>query len=50
MASNTLLVNSYMDSPLQIKEIYPVKVDGSDAIMISPKFSDEDYWKTDSVQ
>lgn len=49
ISSNLLLTKTYMESDLSISDIYPVIIDGTDTLMISPKFSDEEYWKTDKL-
>lgn len=49
IASNILMVRKYMESPLNIKEIYPIQIDGTDTIMINPEFKNLSYWKKDNV-
>lgn len=49
MASNLLMVRKYMESNLNINEIYPIHIDGTDTIMISPESANENYWKIDKI-
>lgn len=47
-ASNMLVTLNYMDTDLQIKDIYPILIDGTDTIIITPEFKHEEYWKNDA--
>jgi hypothetical protein len=49
ISSNLLLTKTYMESDLNITDFYPIVIDGSDTLMISPKFSNENYWKFDKL-
>ena len=49
ISSNLLLTKTYMESDLKITNIYPIVLDGSDTLMISPKFANENYWKFDKL-
>lgn len=49
IAANLLLTKTYMESFLAIPEIYPVVIDGTDTLMLSPKFADRKYWKIDKI-
>ncbi|WP_397601906.1 hypothetical protein [Silvanigrella sp.] len=49
IASNILMVRKYMESLLNIKEIYPIQIDGTDTLMIHPAFGNKEYWKKENV-
>jgi len=49
ISSNLLLTKTYMESDLKVTDIYPIVLDGSDTLMINPKFSNENYWKFDKL-
>lgn len=49
ISSNLLLTKTYMESDLKVTDIYPIVLDGSDTLMISPKFANENYWKFDKL-
>lgn len=47
-ASNSLIALTYMNTALNIKEIYPIEIDGTDTIVINPEFENNDFWHKDS--
>ncbi|WGL60586.1 hypothetical protein QEJ31_03090 [Pigmentibacter sp. JX0631] len=49
ISSNLLLTKLYMESVLDINCISPIKIDGTDTLMISPVFQNENYWKIDNA-
>ncbi|KAB8036065.1 hypothetical protein GCL60_16005 [Silvanigrella paludirubra] len=50
-SSNLLLTKLYMENKnLKIENIYPIVIDGSDTLMISPKFEDVKYWNYDNIE